>query len=158
MSRMLYAIRPGCKAIAVVDTRSAEVQEEQDETVMDIYRSVLATPNDDEAMRRRYAALSAYRGFDETAEDDLRSREAHRGLSAENKKTLTTVLLYAPHVAPLITRGEWERAGAVLKELAATTPSPERTRELAVALTLLEGFGMEDRHEAADDTKKLVAA
>lgn len=159
MSRMLYARRPDAKLIAVVDGRSDVERKKQDEIVAGIHRSVLAIPKDDESVRQRQAALATYRGHNDTTGNQRRTREALGGLSAESKKTLTTVLLYAPHLAQLITQGEWVRASAVLVELAPTTPCPERTRELAVALDLLEDFAMEDRHEVAEnDVKALVSA
>lgn len=157
MSRMLYAQRPGLKTIAVVDTRSEKTQKEQDAAVGGIYATVRSLPDTDEDARRRQVAHATYVGYDQSAERTgvLQSREAHRGLAANHRSFLTTALIHVPQIAPLITQGEWAMAAGVLKFWAPDALDPKHVLELAVALELLEEFGMEDRHEAAD---KVVAA
>jgi hypothetical protein len=119
MANMLYARRPGAKLIGVVDDRSDDLRERQDATAAGIYASVRTNKVDDH--HRRAAAAEQY-----------------RSLGAGTTRLLTTALFYHSKLAWLVTLGEWRVAAAVLHELAPTTPSPQKTHELADALAQLD--------------------
>lgn len=134
--RMVYALRPGERVLAKIDTRTEEERQRDATNGVDIHSGLFTLTHCEDFETR---CMAAKEGFDM--------------LSPHDQRLLRSVLHLSPPLIRLVTMGEWARAATILGNLASQTSDTEAIRLLAVQLSVFEPNKLEDRRLGAGRQK-----